>query len=85
MVVSEFKDTKKPGKVFADYLQNSPLRTMVIPYSLRPTPEASVSTPLEWSEINKGINPSDYTIFNVDKRKSNPWKNIFEKRCKLEI
>jgi bifunctional non-homologous end joining protein LigD len=30
MIVSEFKDTKKPGKVFADYLQNSPLRTMVI-------------------------------------------------------
>jgi bifunctional non-homologous end joining protein LigD len=85
MVVSEFKDTKKPGKVFADYLQNSPLRTMVIPYSLRPTPEASVSTPLEWSEIKKEINPSDYTIFNVDKRKSNPWKDIFEKRCKLEI
>ena len=35
IVVSEFKDTKKPGKVFADYLQNSPLRTMVVPYSLR--------------------------------------------------
>ena len=29
IVVSEFKDTKKPGKVFADYLQNSPMRTMV--------------------------------------------------------
>jgi bifunctional non-homologous end joining protein LigD len=85
MVVSEFKDTKKPGKVFADYLQNSPLRTMVIPYSLRPTAEASVSTPLEWSEVKKGINPSDYTIFNVDKRVGNPWKNIFEKKCKLEI
>ena len=37
LVVSEFKDTKKPGKVFADYLQNSPMRTMVVPYSLRPT------------------------------------------------
>ncbi len=85
MIVSEFKDTKKPGKVFADYLQNSPLRTMVIPYSLRPTPEASVSTPLEWSEVKKGINPSDYNIFSVIKRKRNPWKNIFEKRCKLEI
>jgi bifunctional non-homologous end joining protein LigD len=85
IVVSEFKDTKKPGKVFADYLQNSPLRTMVVPYSLRPTPEATVSTPLEWSEIKKGINPSDYNIFSVIKRKSDPWKNIFEKRFKLEI
>jgi bifunctional non-homologous end joining protein LigD len=85
IVVSEFKDTKKPGKVFADYLQNSPLRTMVIPYSLRPTPEATVSTPLEWSEVKKGINPSDYTIFSVIKRTSNPWEGIFEKSCKLEI
>jgi bifunctional non-homologous end joining protein LigD len=85
MIVSEFKDTKKPGKVFADYLQNSPLRTMVVPYSLRPTPDATVSTPLEWSEVKKGLNPSDYTIFNVAKRSINPWKDIFEKRCKLEI
>jgi bifunctional non-homologous end joining protein LigD len=85
IVVSEFKDTKKPGKVFADYLQNSPLRTMVVPYSLRPTPQATVSTPLEWSEVKKGINPSDFTISNVVTRTQNPWKNIFEKQCKLEI
>ena len=85
IVVSEFKDTKKPGKVFADYLQNSPLRTMVVPYSLRPTPEATISAPLEWSEVKKGINPSDYTIFSVVKRTSNPWNDIFEKRCKLEV
>ncbi len=85
IVVSEFRDTKKPGKVFADYLQNSPLRTMVVPYSLRSTPEATVSTPLEWSEVKKGINPSDFTIFSVIKRKSDPWKEIFEKTCKLEI
>ena len=85
LVVSEFKDTKKPGKVFADYLQNSPLRTMVVPYSLRPTSDATVSAPLEWSEVKKGINPSNYNIFSVVKRNSNPWKDIFEKRCKLEI
>jgi bifunctional non-homologous end joining protein LigD len=85
IVVSEFKDTKKPGKVFTDYLQNSPLRTMVVPYSLRPTPQATVSTPLEWSEVKKGINPTDYTIFSVVKRKVNPWEKIFEKRSKLEI
>jgi bifunctional non-homologous end joining protein LigD len=85
VIVSEFKDTKKPGKVFLDYLQNSPMRTMTIPYSLRSTPDATVSTPLEWSEVKKGINPSDYNILNVAKRTSNPWKDIFEKKCKLEI
>jgi bifunctional non-homologous end joining protein LigD len=84
VVVSEFKDTKKPGKVFVDYLQNAPLRTMVIPYSLRPTPEASVSTPLEWSEVQKGINPSNYIIFTVNNRKQDPWKGIFDSKGKLE-
>jgi bifunctional non-homologous end joining protein LigD len=85
IVVSEFKDTKKPGKVFADYLQNSPMRTMVVPYSLRPTLDATVSAPLDWSEVKKGINPSDYTISTVVELTGNPWKDIFEKRCKLEI
>jgi len=85
IVVSEFKDTKKPGKVFMDYLQNSPMRTMVVPYSLRPTPQATVSTPLDWSEVKKGIKPSDFNIFSVVRRKEDPWKNIFEKRYRLEI
>jgi bifunctional non-homologous end joining protein LigD len=85
IVVSEFKDTKKPGKVFADYLQNSPMRTMVIPYSLRPTPEATVSTPLEWSEVKKGLNPTDYTLFSVPKRQVNPWRGIFDAKCHLEL
>jgi bifunctional non-homologous end joining protein LigD len=85
IVVSEFKDTKKPGKVFADYLQNSPMRTMVIPYSLRPTPQATVSAPLDWSEVKRGLNPSDYTIFSVVERKGNPWKGIFEECGPLRL
>jgi bifunctional non-homologous end joining protein LigD len=85
IVVSEFKDTKKPGKVFVDYLQNSPMRTMVIPYSLRPTFEATVSTPLDWQEVKRGLNPLDFTIYTVPDRTGNPWKGIFEKRCRLDI
>jgi len=85
LVVSEFKDTKKPGKVFADYLQNSQGRTMVIPYSLRATSQATVSTPLDWSEVQKGLNSQHYTINTVTSRKRDPWKGIFEKKSKLEI
>lgn len=85
LVVSEFKDTKKPGKVFVDYLQNSNGRTMVIPYSLRPTSNASVSTPLDWSEVKRGIKAEDYTLISVLKSKSNPWKDIFNFKARLEI
>jgi bifunctional non-homologous end joining protein LigD len=85
LVVSEFTDTKKPEKVFVDYLQNSHGRTMVAPYSLRATPEATVSTPLEWGEVEKGIKPTELNIFSVVKREKDPWKKIFEVKQKLKV
>jgi bifunctional non-homologous end joining protein LigD len=84
LVVSEFKETKKPGKVFVDYLQNSHGRTMACPYSLRALPEATVSTPLEWSEVKKGIKPTELNIFSVVKREKDPWKGILENKQKLK-
>jgi bifunctional non-homologous end joining protein LigD len=85
LVVSEFAETKKPGKVFVDYLQNSHGRTMACPYSLRAVPEATVSTPLEWSEIKKGIKPTEFNIFSVVKREKDPWKKILENKQKLKV
>jgi len=85
LVVSEFKETKKPGKVFVDYLQNSRGRTMVSPYSLRAVPEATVSTPLEWSEVKKGIKPTELNIFSVLKREKEPWQNIFDNKQRLTV
>ena len=85
LVVSELSETKKPGKVLVDYLQNSHGRTMVSPYSLRATPEATVSTPLEWAEVRKGIKPTELNIFSVVKREKDPWKKIFENKQKLKV
>lgn len=83
LVVSEFNETKKPGKVFVDYLQNSHGRTMVSPYSLRAVPEATVSTPLDWSEVEKGIKPTELNISSVVKREKDPWKKIFDNKQRL--
>jgi bifunctional non-homologous end joining protein LigD len=85
IVVSEFAETKKPGKVFVDYLQNSHGRTMVCPYSLRVTSEATVSTPLRWAEVKKGIKPAEFNIFSVVKRKKDPWKGILDNKQKLKV
>jgi bifunctional non-homologous end joining protein LigD len=85
MVVSEFTDTKKPNKVFVDYTQNSHGKTMVCPYSLRVTPEATVSTPLVWSDLEKKIKPAEFNIHSVPRLKKDPWKDIFENRQKLEV
>ena len=80
IVVSELSDTKKPGKVFVDYLQNSLGRTIASPYSLRPTPQATVSTPIGWNEIKKGIKPSEFNIYTIIKREENPWKDILKNK-----
>ena len=85
IVVSELTDTKKPGKVFVDYTQNSHGRTMIAPYSLRAVPEATVSCPLEWREVKKGLKPTELNLFTVVKRENDPWKTILENRQKLEV
>jgi bifunctional non-homologous end joining protein LigD len=85
LVVSELSETKKPGKVLVDYLQNSHGRTIVSPYSLRATPEATVSTPLEWNEVRKGIKPTELNISSVVKREKDPWQKIFENKQKLKV
>jgi len=85
LVVSEFAETKKPNKVFIDYTQNSHGKTMVTPYGLRATPNATVSTPLEWTEVKKGLKPETFNLFIVVKRKKDPWRGILENRQKLEV
>ena len=84
-VVSEFTDTKKPDRVFVDYTQNSHGRTMVCPYSLRVTADATVSTPIEWGELKKKIKPAEFNIQSVPELRKEPWKDIFVSRQKLEV
>jgi len=84
IIISEFSREKKPGTIYIDYLQNSYGRTMVCPYSLRATPQATVSFPLEWNMVKKGLKPEEFTLFTVAKSEANPWKGILEDKQKLE-
>lgn len=53
--------------VFLDYNQNAKDRTTCSAYSVRPVPDARVSTPLDWSEVPES-DPADFTVFTVPKR-----------------
>ena len=53
--------------VFLDYNQNAKDRTTCSAYSVRPLPDARVSTPLEWDEV-EDCNPSDFNVNTVPKR-----------------
>jgi bifunctional non-homologous end joining protein LigD len=54
--------------VLVDYNQNAWGRTLASVYSARPRPEATVSTPVTWEEIEKGIRMEDYRMDNVPDR-----------------
>lgn len=64
------RNLKKRGNknIYLDYLQNRRGQTLACVYSLRPKPGATVSTPLKWEEVKKGISPKDFTIFNIKER-----------------
>lgn len=59
---------KRRGKMYLDFLQNRPQATIAAPYSLRPKPGATVSMPLHWEEVKKGLQMKDFTIFNAVSR-----------------
>src|SRR5678816_324437 len=69
LMTSEYRVAKRPaGRVLVDYNQNAWGRTLASIYSVRPTPLATVSTPVEWDEVERGIRISDFTVANVRER-----------------
>jgi DNA ligase D-like protein (predicted polymerase) len=53
--------------VFLDYNQNAKDRTTCSAYSVRPLPDARVSTPLHWHEV-PDVDPADFTVFTIPER-----------------
>ena len=69
---------RPPGRVLVDYNQNRWGATLASIYSVRPTPEASVSTPVTWKELPE-VEIADFTLRNVParlKRKGDLWAPI---------
>jgi len=72
--------------VFLDYNQNAKDRTTCSAYSVRPLPDARVSTPLSWNEV-PDCDPADFTIFTVPPRfakMGDPHSNMNEAPGSLE-
>ena len=63
-------------------MRNAFGQTAAAPYSLRPSKGATVSTPLEWKEVKKGLDPKDFnikSIFGRLKKKGDIWKPVLGK------
>lgn len=77
---------KRQHKIYLDFLQNREGQTLAAPYSVRPTPEATVSMPLHWDEVKTGLNPTDFTIKNTLTRMKHTgdlWKPVVSKGINL--
>jgi bifunctional non-homologous end joining protein LigD len=64
----ERSPSKRQHKIYIDFLQNRKGQTLAAPYAVRPTLDASVSAPLDWSEVNGKLRPENFTIKNMSQR-----------------
>lgn len=77
-ITIQWSTAKRKGKIFFDYNQNSRGKTIASVYSLRPNHSATVSMPVEWSNLDS-ILPTDFTIENVPQlvaKKTDLWKGV---------
>jgi bifunctional non-homologous end joining protein LigD len=78
---------KRKHRIYLDYLQNRQGQTLAAPYSVRPTPDASVSMPLHWDEVTPSLRPEDFTIKNALarlKKTGDIWKPVLQKGVDLK-
>ena len=89
LMTAEYRVAKRPrGRVLVDYNQNAWGRTLASVYSVRPRPEATVSTPVTWKEVERGIRIDDFTIKNVPARVAklgDLWKPLLMRRGRVNL
>jgi bifunctional non-homologous end joining protein LigD len=69
LITAEYRIAKRPkGRVLVDYNQNAWGRTLASVYSVRPKPQATVSAPVTWDEVEGGITIEDFRLDNMPAR-----------------
>jgi bifunctional non-homologous end joining protein LigD len=79
---------RKPNQVYVDWMQNARGKSLASVFTVRAKPKATVSMPLTWLEVKRGVKISDFTLQNVPAliaKKGNPWANFFSERQKLKL
>src|SRR4029077_11677402 len=90
LITAEYRIAKRPkNRILVDYNQNAWGRTLASIYSPRPTPKATVSMPVSWRQVEKGVEIQDFRVDNVPgllRRSGDLWKPILGKtgRTKLD-
>ena len=89
VLTAEYRIARRPDRhVLVDYNQNAWGKTLASIYSVRPTKEASVSTPVTWAELEAGCEIGDFTIFNVPERVAglgDLWKPLLGSKGRFDL
>jgi bifunctional non-homologous end joining protein LigD len=89
LMTAEYRVARRPrGRVLVDYNQNAWGRTLASIYSVRPRPDATVSTPVTWKEVERGVRIEDFTVKNVPARvarRGDLWKPLLQSRGRFDL
>ena len=89
LITAEYKVAKRPhGRILVDYNQNAWGRTLASIYSPRPKPDATVSAPITWQELEDGACTEDFRIENMPARIAKVgdlWAPLLQKRGRFDL
>jgi DNA ligase D len=86
LITAAWWKEERGSRVFVDYNQNAPHKTVFGPWSVRARPGAQVSAPLTWDEVET-LHPDELTIVSVPERLAafgDPWEGMNEQPQSLE-
>jgi bifunctional non-homologous end joining protein LigD len=79
---------RKKQQVYVDWMQNARGKSLAAAYTARAKPKATVSMPLEWNQIEKGVKITDFTVKNVPtiiEKAGEAWGDFFKSRQTLKL
>jgi bifunctional non-homologous end joining protein LigD len=79
---------RKSTQVYVDWMQNARGKSLASVFTARAKPKATVSMPLTWQQVAKGVKIDDFTITNVPellKKKGDAWAEFFASRQSLKF
>ncbi|MHC1768426.1 MAG: non-homologous end-joining DNA ligase [Verrucomicrobiia bacterium] len=89
LVTAEYRVAKRPeGRVLVDYNQNAWGRTLASVYSVRPKPLATVSAPVTWDEVERGVQIENFRLQTFPDRlraMGDLWKPLLQQRGRFRL
>ncbi|HEX6719780.1 MAG TPA: non-homologous end-joining DNA ligase [Pyrinomonadaceae bacterium] len=78
---------RKSTQVYVDWMQNARGKSLAAVFTARAKPGATVSMPLDWKQVEKGVKIQDFTIRNVPEllKKRDAWADFFASRQTLKL